>query len=372
MMNRRFAFAWAWCIGVVLAAPVAAQAPLELDHGEQITVSCAPAPPACPPSCGDGTCDPGERCTCTPDCGSPPMMETGLCGDGIDNDCDGLTDCVDSDCSADPACAPSAGPPLAGLEGWWRWDSAHAVECGTEPPVQIGAMGDQPPTGACIHHLPDQSPANREASETEPEWWPVAEVDGIMFDGDSQLILQNCTGCNPGPCVCEQKPFLFSSTEPWAVVFAGYVHATSHIVGYGTDPQSSAYIKTTETGLWRYRASGSALSWIATVPLFERTAVVVERRLDGALVTHRSSPCSGGFVDVSLGQSAPAAASGFGCWGCYSPNTTAEEWPGTIFFREGMLYRWAFNASERAQLFAYLDRPVAEGGHREWIDAGCE
>jgi hypothetical protein len=59
-----------------------------------------------PPECGDGTCDPGEdQCSCPNDCGGPPpTAETGLCADGIDNDCDGLADCNDSDCENDPAC----------------------------------------------------------------------------------------------------------------------------------------------------------------------------------------------------------------------------------------------------------------------------
>ena len=66
--------------------------------------------PACP-SCGDGTCDPGEdQCNCSADCGFPPAKETN-CADGIDEDCDTYTDCDDSDCDLDPACdcAPKGG-----------------------------------------------------------------------------------------------------------------------------------------------------------------------------------------------------------------------------------------------------------------------
>lgn len=64
-----------------------------------------------PPSCGDGVCDPGESsCSCALDCGVPPSSELLLCGDGIDNDCDGFADCSDSDCSAEPACSTSCEP----------------------------------------------------------------------------------------------------------------------------------------------------------------------------------------------------------------------------------------------------------------------
>jgi hypothetical protein len=35
-----------------------------------------------------------------------------VCNDGVDNDCDGLIDCADPDCSANPACLPSDAPDL--------------------------------------------------------------------------------------------------------------------------------------------------------------------------------------------------------------------------------------------------------------------
>ena len=56
------------------------------------------------PICEDGICDTGEdSCVCAFDCGSPPTNEVdgSTCSDGLDNDCDGFTDCEDSDC---PSC----------------------------------------------------------------------------------------------------------------------------------------------------------------------------------------------------------------------------------------------------------------------------
>jgi V8-like Glu-specific endopeptidase len=54
--------------------------------------------------CGDGTCGGSEdSCTCPEDCGAPPTSET-TCDDGIDNDCDGNTDCDDADCTGTPSC----------------------------------------------------------------------------------------------------------------------------------------------------------------------------------------------------------------------------------------------------------------------------
>jgi FtsP/CotA-like multicopper oxidase with cupredoxin domain len=60
------------------------------------------------PFCGDMTCDVDEDvCSCSADCGAPPTSETS-CTDGTDDDCDGAVDCDDADCSADAACAPPA------------------------------------------------------------------------------------------------------------------------------------------------------------------------------------------------------------------------------------------------------------------------
>ncbi len=49
--------------------------------------------------CGDASCGVGEDvCNCPADCGAPAVDESGLCADGMDNDCDGDIDCADTDC----------------------------------------------------------------------------------------------------------------------------------------------------------------------------------------------------------------------------------------------------------------------------------
>ncbi len=53
---------------------------------------------------GDGLVDCSDSdCTADPACQPVPVEN---CTDGIDNDGDGLVDCSDSDCTADPACQP--------------------------------------------------------------------------------------------------------------------------------------------------------------------------------------------------------------------------------------------------------------------------
>jgi len=60
--------------------------------------------PAVASCCGDQVCAGAENsCACGVDCGAPPATELS-CSGGQDEDCDGLTDCDDADCSADPAC----------------------------------------------------------------------------------------------------------------------------------------------------------------------------------------------------------------------------------------------------------------------------
>ena len=67
---------------------------------EQVSV-----PTVVPEPCdADGTCDPGEdECNCAVDCGGPAAIEL-FCTDGLDDDCDSLVDCQDTDCCGEMVC----------------------------------------------------------------------------------------------------------------------------------------------------------------------------------------------------------------------------------------------------------------------------
>jgi len=107
--------------------------------GEELWATAAPPPPGCSTDadCDDGNvctddacnlatgncvrvnntnpCDDGNACTTLDRCGAgvcvggPPPAE--ICDNGLDDDCDGLFDCEDPDCTGNPVCGVSVSPP---------------------------------------------------------------------------------------------------------------------------------------------------------------------------------------------------------------------------------------------------------------------
>lgn len=67
-----------------------------------------------PPSCDDGASCTIDRCLEPLGCVSEPRSTRDVCGNRVDDDCDGLIDCEDDDCRGTPAC-PSC-VPVAGSE----------------------------------------------------------------------------------------------------------------------------------------------------------------------------------------------------------------------------------------------------------------
>lgn len=68
---------------------------------------CTPSPEVCDNGIDDD-CDGATDCDdsdCTDDPACACVPEPEVCDDGVDNDCDGAADCADTDCTDDPACA---------------------------------------------------------------------------------------------------------------------------------------------------------------------------------------------------------------------------------------------------------------------------
>jgi len=374
---RRFLCACVCSIGVLLVAPAAAQvAPIDLDHGEQVTISCAPAPPACPAACGDGTCDPGETtCSCSPDCGQPPAAEN-LCADGADNDCDASIDCADQDCLAAPECSPpSGGGEDLGLVRKWTWDDAHAVVADTVP-VETICMGCQPPVGSWVHHLLDGAgnATPQEATEPDVQWGPTAEADGIrlVYSENDQLQLMHCSSLDP--LDCEEQPWTVGATEPWIFAFVGEISGAAAITGcsMSTCPGISI-LDVTAGGGMRIRMHTSGRVTISTDPIVFNQPVAFLVEYDGAghLSVQRRDPCTA-WRDATAGEPFNFRGHTIGCLSCYYPNgwlneagTEEPHYPGLGLLREVRIHE-ADPAALRSDLFSYID---AE--HGAWIDQGC-
>jgi len=89
--------------------------------------------PPCPKCCINGCCNPTETREVT-------------CDDGLDNDCDGFTDCWDSDCF-ERVCGPGS---ICLETGCCGWDPCGGCECGYEYTPDCGGVSLTCGLGGCM------------------------------------------------------------------------------------------------------------------------------------------------------------------------------------------------------------------------------
>jgi len=116
-----------------------------LDAGANLFCRAAPRVRAC---CGDALCEGAETiASCAPDCDpnacSPTEPGTEVtCNDGVDNDCDGLTDAADPDCQV---CVPTEPTEVSCLDGLDNdcdgLTDANDPDC--QGPVDCSQYGDR-------------------------------------------------------------------------------------------------------------------------------------------------------------------------------------------------------------------------------------
>ncbi|MEC9071919.1 MAG: hypothetical protein VX938_06040 [Myxococcota bacterium] len=144
-----------------------------------------------------------------------------ICGNGADEDGDGLADCADSDCSKDPACAPDGGSENtnARCSDWVDNDDNGAVDCddvacqGSDIPACQGswdlgtagasASADLPGSGEGI----ELESLIGTGGDNDGERSDLACSDGIDNDDDGRVDCEDA-GCrfSPDVLICRGSP----------------------------------------------------------------------------------------------------------------------------------------------------------------------
>jgi hypothetical protein len=151
---------------------------------------------------------------CTPYALAVAIDETGCaarevdCGDGVDDDGDGATDCADPDCAGDPACGPR--PPEADCDDGADDDGDGATDCADPDCAGDPACGPRPPEADCDDGADDDGDGATDCADPDcagdPACGPPSSEadcdDGADDDGDgaTDCADPDCAGdpaCGP-------------------------------------------------------------------------------------------------------------------------------------------------------------------------------
>ncbi|MGO8994037.1 MAG: hypothetical protein ACLQVI_11965 [Polyangiaceae bacterium] len=113
-------------------APFGTDAGVDSSVVVDATIDTAP-PDSSPPPDAAADADAGRDAACAP-------IETN-CLDGIDNDCNGLTDCADPACTAGYTCVPAATPD-GGFTGFAIYEPTQTTACPASYPTQTNTYED--------------------------------------------------------------------------------------------------------------------------------------------------------------------------------------------------------------------------------------
>ena len=171
----------------------------------------------------DTTADDDDGSTQTND--GTPTDATEICGDGIDNDGDGQTDCGDSDCSQDSNCTDGVCSPEENL-------TEGAVITGTNDGAGstnvISSYNCQPgwtesgPEYVYQYVAAANGQATVELSETADE---LFEFVVGSFDDLDVFVLDGTGSCDPGNCVASGDSsvnWYVTAGSSWYIVVDGF------------------------------------------------------------------------------------------------------------------------------------------------------
>ncbi len=172
-------------------------------------------------ACASASCGPNGRacvgitCTCSGNGGTPQPAE-GFCGDGHDNDCNGLADCADPGCAASAcgangltcsdggcACSGNGGTPQsleASCGDTFDNDCSGFTDCADSNCAgsSCGAGGKVCVAGACVCTVDGGAV---EVAETTCGDGLDNDCDGLVDCDDSDCLGQQCLGTSGFSCV---------------------------------------------------------------------------------------------------------------------------------------------------------------------------